>query len=64
MSEPSTEMLRKALAHPLDHTEFDWGRRYEGKVRDVASPTKEVEAKPVRPAKAAKPSKKGATKKK
>jgi phosphoribosylaminoimidazole-succinocarboxamide synthase len=27
-------MLRKALAHPLDHTEFDWGRRYEGKVRD------------------------------
>ncbi|HWA77515.1 MAG TPA: phosphoribosylaminoimidazolesuccinocarboxamide synthase [Polyangiaceae bacterium] len=34
MSESTTDLLRKALAHPLDHTEFDWGRRYEGKVRD------------------------------
>jgi phosphoribosylaminoimidazole-succinocarboxamide synthase len=34
VTDSKTELLRAALAHPLDHTEFDWGKRYEGKVRD------------------------------
>ncbi len=34
MSDSKYELLAQALRHPLDHTEFDWGRRYEGKVRD------------------------------
>jgi phosphoribosylaminoimidazole-succinocarboxamide synthase len=28
------DAFQTALAHPLDHTEFAWGKRYEGKVRD------------------------------
>lgn len=34
MTHPRTEIFRQALAKPLLHTAFDWGRRYEGKVRD------------------------------
>ncbi|HYO92866.1 MAG TPA: phosphoribosylaminoimidazolesuccinocarboxamide synthase [Polyangiaceae bacterium] len=29
-----TDLLRRALAHPLESTSFDWGQRYTGKVRD------------------------------
>lgn len=28
------DIFRQALESPLAHTDFDWGRRYEGKVRD------------------------------
>lgn len=28
------QILTQALSHPLQHTDFSWGRRYEGKVRD------------------------------
>jgi phosphoribosylaminoimidazole-succinocarboxamide synthase len=30
----TAEVLRRALAHPLEGTHFEWGKRYEGKVRD------------------------------
>lgn len=30
----STEIFKRALAHPLALTEFDWGVKYQGKVRD------------------------------
>ena len=39
VSTPNREFLAEALRHPLDHTEFDWGKRYEGKVRDNYSTT-------------------------
>ncbi|HEY8944899.1 MAG TPA: phosphoribosylaminoimidazolesuccinocarboxamide synthase, partial [Polyangiaceae bacterium] len=28
------DLFQQALSKPLAHTHFDWGRRYEGKVRD------------------------------
>jgi phosphoribosylaminoimidazole-succinocarboxamide synthase len=34
VSQDRTELFRRALSRPLLHTDFDWGTRYEGKVRD------------------------------
>jgi phosphoribosylaminoimidazole-succinocarboxamide synthase len=30
----ASKVLTQALSHPLSGTQFDWGRRYQGKVRD------------------------------
>ncbi|HET9956047.1 MAG TPA: phosphoribosylaminoimidazolesuccinocarboxamide synthase, partial [Polyangiaceae bacterium] len=34
VSDPKLEPFQRALARPLSGTHFDWGTRYEGKVRD------------------------------
>lgn len=34
MFEATSSQLEQMLDHPLERTDFDWGERYEGKVRD------------------------------